>query len=80
MDNRDLQCRHKPMINRDDERHMASLLLRGLYIMEGYLLSGYMDFTVQLRSMWQRAKVSLLEGKIVEKNKYRRMTIFIMKK
>lgn len=57
------------MINTDDECHKASLPLRGLHVMEGYLflpVSGYMDFTVQLCSMWRRAKVSL-DGKIVEK-------------
>ena len=64
MDNRDLHCRHKHMMNRDDECHMASLLLRGLYFIEGYLLSGYMDFTV---ACGKGQKVILLEGKIEEK-------------
>lgn len=49
MDNRDLHCSHEAMINRDDECHKAPSPIRGLRVMEGYVLihvSGYMDFTV----------------------------------
>lgn len=68
MDHIDLHSSYKPIVNTDDQCHKASFPLRGLYIMGHYLIlpvCGYMDFTVQLWSMWQRANASL-EGKIVK--------------